>query len=97
MTEAQLKNMAKAGNVLAGQALRKYRTAKQPKITIGKPHNAIPAKRKSSGSASGLEMSFAMQVRHAGIPEPLWGSDELMFHPDRRWRFDFAWLELKIA
>ncbi|EHU8077636.1 TPA: hypothetical protein AB5C39_000661 [Vibrio mimicus] len=97
MTETQLENMAKAGNVIAGQALRKYHAAKLPKITAGKPNNAVPAKRKGSGGASGLEMSFALQVRHAGLPDPQWGNNELKFHPDRRWRFDFAWAEAKIA
>ncbi len=28
------------------------------------------------------------------IPEPI---SEYKFHPDRRWRFDFAWIDRKIA
>ncbi|EII3125394.1 hypothetical protein [Vibrio parahaemolyticus] len=97
MTETQLENMAKAGNILAGQALREYRKAKQPKITNGKPLKTVPAKRKGGKGPSGLEMSFAMQVKQSGLPMPLWGKDELKFHPKRRWRFDFAWEEHKIA
>ncbi|CCO46682.1 conserved hypothetical protein [Vibrio nigripulchritudo SOn1] len=97
MTEAQLEKLAKAGNVLAGQALRDYKQAKAPKRTNGKPLKTVPAKRKGNKGPSGLESSFAMQVKAAGLPMPQWGKDELMFHPKRRWRFDFAWEEHKVA
>lgn len=32
--------------------------------------------------------------RAAGLPEP---STELRFHPTRKWRFDFAWLDRRLA
>jgi len=34
------------------------------------------------------------QIKRAGLPEP---TRELRFHPKRRWRFDFAYPNLKIA
>ena len=97
MTETQLENLAKAGNALAGQALRKYRQAKPPQMTNGKPLKAVPAKRKGDKGPSGLEMSFATQVKQSGLPMPRWGNDEVKFHPKRRWRFDFAWEDHKVA
>lgn len=35
-----------------------------------------------------------MQVRGLKLPKP---EREFKFHPDRRWRFDFAWPDLRIA
>lgn len=43
---------------------------------------------------SKAEEQFALQVRAVGLPEP---EREYRFHPTRRWRFDFAWPELKLA
>ena len=31
---------------------------------------------------------------HMGLPEPV---TEHKFHPDRKWRFDIAWLDAKVA
>lgn len=45
-------------------------------------------------AGSHLEEMFVLQMRLFGIPTPV---RELEFHPDRRWRFDFAWPHLKIA
>ena len=33
-------------------------------------------------------------IREAGLPEP---KKEVLFHPSRRWRFDFAWPEIMLA
>jgi len=43
---------------------------------------------------SELEYRFEYLLRVMGIPEP---SREYKFHPKRRWRFDFAWPDRKIA
>lgn len=43
---------------------------------------------------SGLELSLARQVHYLGLPAPV---PEYRFHPTRRWRFDLAWPEVKLA
>ena len=45
-------------------------------------------------SKSDLERTFANQIRLAGLPEPV---AEYRFHATRRWRFDFAYPDLKLA
>ena len=35
-----------------------------------------------------------MNWRAYGLPEPI---EEYQFHAPRRWRFDFAWIERKVA
>lgn len=41
-----------------------------------------------------LEETLLQQIQLAGLPEP---EREYKFHPDRKWRFDFAWPDLMIA
>ena len=41
-----------------------------------------------------LEALFYQQTRGFGLPEPV---RELAFHEERKWRFDFAWPDQKIA
>lgn len=43
---------------------------------------------------SHLEELFLQQLRAARLPEPI---REYRFAPPRRWRFDVAWLELRVA
>lgn len=43
---------------------------------------------------SDLERAFFFQCRAAGLPLPV---PEHRFHPTRRWRFDFAWPDAKLA
>lgn len=43
---------------------------------------------------SALEETLALHIRAAGLPVPV---RELKFHPARRWRFDFAFVDEKIA
>jgi very-short-patch-repair endonuclease len=43
---------------------------------------------------SAPEDLFFWQCRTASLPEP---AREHRFHPTRRWRFDFAWPERKVA
>lgn len=45
-------------------------------------------------STSQLETRLAAQISQAGLPAPV---RELQFHPCRKWRFDFAWLEAMVA
>ena len=41
-----------------------------------------------------LETELALQLRAAKLPEP---TREYRFHPDRKWRFDFAWPDRMFA
>ena len=43
---------------------------------------------------SQLEQRLAAAIAAAGLPTP---ERELVFHPDRRWRFDFAWSAALVA
>lgn len=43
---------------------------------------------------SKAEEKLHQQIKHAGLPDPV---REYRFHPARRWRFDFAWPDLKLA
>ena len=43
---------------------------------------------------SDLEEDFLFHIKAIGLSEP---EREYRFHPKRRWRFDFAWPDLKIA
>lgn len=43
---------------------------------------------------SELEETLALHIRYANLPAP---EREYKFHATRRWRFDFAWPERKIA
>ena len=45
-------------------------------------------------TGSKLENKFMGQLMAEGLPDP---EREHRFSPPRRWRFDFAWPELKIA
>jgi|SRR5574343_1141179 len=42
---------------------------------------------------SDLEDQFALQLRAAGLPEPL---REYQFHGTRKWRCDMAWPEYRV-
>ncbi|WFQ78171.1 hypothetical protein PXH59_00565 (plasmid) [Xenorhabdus sp. SF857] len=92
MTEEQLTNLVKAGNVLADRT-----SIRALKSTSRKSIKAVSTMHSRNREPSGLEISFSLQIKKAGLPMPLWGKDELQFHPNRRWRFDFAWMEQKIA
>ena len=43
---------------------------------------------------SELETLFAFQCRAVGLPEP---TPQYRFHSKRKWRLDFAWVDLKVA
>lgn len=43
---------------------------------------------------SHLEKALAFDIKVYGLPEP---EEEHRFHPERRWRFDFAWPEFWVA
>lgn len=43
---------------------------------------------------STIEEGLAFQIRASKLPAPV---REHRFHPVRKWRFDFAWLEQRIA
>jgi very-short-patch-repair endonuclease len=50
--------------------------------------------RKTPKQPSDLEAELSKQFSAAGIRQPL---TEYRFHETRKWRFDFAWPELKLA
>lgn len=50
--------------------------------------------RRTAKTRSVLEERLALHIRVNKLPEP---EREHRFHPDRKWRFDFAFLNLKIA
>ena len=43
---------------------------------------------------SELEDMLALHIRAVGLPEP---EREVRFHPTRKWRFDFSWVDLRLA
>jgi very-short-patch-repair endonuclease len=43
---------------------------------------------------SKLELILASHIEFSCIPKP---EREYRFHPERKWRFDFAWPDLKVA
>ena len=43
---------------------------------------------------SALEEMLEGHIKLAGLPEP---AREFRFHPKRRWRFDFAWPDQRVA
>ena len=45
-------------------------------------------------STSDLERAMATHIRAAGLPTP---DPQHLFHPARKWRFDFAWPAHRIA
>lgn len=55
--------------------------------------NAI-VKRVKMGKMSDLEFIVSSRITLAKVPKP---EREYVFHPGRRWRFDFAWPDYKIA
>ena len=44
--------------------------------------------------ASDLEASLLFQITASGLPVP---ETQFRFAPPRRWRFDLAWLDRKLA
>lgn len=49
---------------------------------------------KSGSRKSRLEETLALHILALGVPEP---RREYRFHPTRKWRFDFAWPEARVA
>ena len=56
------------------------------------PRAAFKALPESSGSP--LEQAALQIIRTSNLPDP---TREHKFHPTRKWRFDFAWPDLKLA
>lgn len=47
-----------------------------------------------AGKQSAIEKKLAFHIHALKLPQPV---EEYQFHPERKWRFDFAWPELRIA
>jgi very-short-patch-repair endonuclease len=43
---------------------------------------------------SPIEAMLGLHIRTAGLPAP---TPEYVFHPSRKWRFDFAWPDRRLA
>lgn len=54
----------------------------------------IPPTKKPRPVDKSLEDALLFQLRALKVPEPV---REYRFHPVRRWRFDFSWLDEKLA
>lgn|GEM_PF-1410349 len=76
--------------------LKAYRAATASKA-VGSGKTGSNSKKPGKGRSSGLEHDFYLLCLSEGLPEPLWGDNELRFHPTRRWRFDFAWPDYNVA
>lgn len=57
-------------------------------------YESKPKKEKKKRGPSKLEESLFAEFKLFGLPTPV---RQYIFHPTRKWRFDFAWIELKIA
>ena len=55
---------------------------------------AIPMKSSDYRRKSELEILLALQIHDHRLPHP---HHEYRFNPPRRWRFDFAWPDIKLA
>lgn len=66
--------------------------ANKPKTATASERKAPRVQRRRKGSD--LEEGFAYWVKVAKLPVP---EREYQFHPTRKWRFDFAWPDKKIA
>jgi very-short-patch-repair endonuclease len=53
------------------------------------------AKEQAKAKREHLELTFKMQLRAAGIHKG-WVCEH-QFHPERKWRFDFAFVGMKLA
>lgn len=52
------------------------------------------AREEAAAKRRALEDRFAQQIKAYGLPTP---EREFLFHPTRRWRFDFAWFDFRVA
>lgn len=87
---AQLEGMNTAG---ARKALSQYRKSTSSKTSSEKKKAKVSGEKQPTQ----LEQSFYDQIKAASLPEPCWHKKELRFHSKRRWRFDFAFTEQKVA
>jgi very-short-patch-repair endonuclease len=53
-----------------------------------------PASRGKTVGGSDLERALLKAIRFAGLPEP---STEVVFAPPRKWRWDLAWVDERLA
>lgn len=83
--------ITKSGSKVSIRGERKNSlTATTPCRTGGKRKAGSSTER--AGSA--LESAFLLQIRALKLPAP---EQEYRFHKTRRWRFDFAWPDVKLA
>lgn len=63
------------------------------RMTNGRKRKTLKGKRKQTVSCN-RPLFFFRLLKEAGLPEP---ATEFQFHSIRKWRFDFAWVDCKIA
>lgn len=62
-------------------------------LTEYRTSNSARLKKAHTKSAE-VRRSFLRQCRDAGVEQP---ATEFQFHPTRKWKFDFCWIEKRIA
>lgn len=72
----------------------RQQTTVAPRPTGKTAMTAKEYRQRSRRLPKGLGYDLYLAIAEAGLPEP---RTEYLFHPARRWRFDFAWPELGIA
>lgn len=77
----------------------KRRVAQEAPRAVKVSSNTTPAPRVAfkalpENNGSHLEQAALQIIRTSNLPDP---TREHKFHPTRKWRFDFAWIELKLA
>lgn len=74
------------------------RTLPAPRISRRLRREPSPAEQWARADAQAkrraLEDRLALQIKAHGLPTP---DREHLFHPTRRWRFDFAWPDFHVA
>ena len=71
-------------------------SAKSEKVSTHRKHEkSTPEARQPQNTRNGCDLSLTILALEAsGLPKPVL---EHKFHPERRWRFDLAWIDAKVA
>ena len=77
----------------ADDELRAY-LSNSPDVAALNAPDTKPTKRRETAVTSEPEETLFQQIALAGLPSP---QREYRFHDSRRWRFDFAWVDLMLA
>lgn len=93
--EAQLRAVGKARVVVGGKAVPEPTPAVAPPPKQPRQQKPVgPMALRYRYNRAGANGRLLWQIAVHGLPEPV---AEYRFHPERRWRFDFAWPDRRIA